>query len=132
MGRIFPGAGCHPETTTGAGWRALGGAADRGGLWHFHQSPRFYVVDVAVDRNVGGNQRVRSNPGHVVGHTLGQVIDRQPSDELTGLGTGPIAGIMPAGFVDRGRFYAAGQQARDCASRKGFHAAVRVLTSSPA
>ena len=47
-----------PRLTSGRGFR------------NFYESSRFHVVDIAVYRNVIGNQWVASDPGDILDHTL--------------------------------------------------------------
>ena len=53
---------------TGPATRYSPGAASRGGLPYLDETARVNIVDVTVNRNFAGNERMLANPAHVVRH----------------------------------------------------------------
>jgi len=54
-------------------WSCLTRLPSDCGFWNFDELSRFHVVDVAVNRNVIGNQRVISNTGDILGNAFSVV-----------------------------------------------------------
>src|SRR5712671_4920795 len=52
------------------------------GFWNLHELSGFHVVDVAVYRDVIGNQRVISNTRDILDHAPGVIGERQPIDVI--------------------------------------------------
>ena len=44
------------------------GAASRGGLPYLDETARVNIVDVTVNRNFAGNERMLANPAHIIRH----------------------------------------------------------------
>jgi hypothetical protein len=67
------------------------------GLWNLHQPARFHVVNIPVDGNIAGDQRVVANADDVFDHAPGVVQEGQPIHIISLGRTGTLAGIAPTG-----------------------------------
>src|SRR5713101_444782 len=102
-------------------------STDRWRLGDFDQAPARYVVDVAVDRDGLGDQRVRPDAPDIGDHTLGLIPDGEPIDELPLRRARPPPGVPPALRIKSRRFEALRQQAPHHLIREGLHATVGVV-----
>jgi hypothetical protein len=75
LGRADGNAGWSEEDSRGAGLLRTGpatrnspGAASRGGLPYLDDAARVNIVDVTVNRNFAGNERMLANATHVIRH----------------------------------------------------------------
>src|SRR5712691_2611207 len=101
------------------------------GLGNLYQSSRCDVVDIPVDGNGAGNQRMVSNALDVRDHAFRLLLDRQPIYELTLCGPRPGAGIAPDLSVESGGLQAACEQITHDFVAEQLHAAVRVMNNEP-
>jgi hypothetical protein len=73
----------------------------RRGFRYFYEPPRFHVEDVAVYRNVIGDQRVVSDTHDILDDALGVIRECQPIDVVTFCRSRPVARVAPATLVQR-------------------------------
>src|SRR5205823_14304883 len=62
-------------------------------LGHFEECSSFDIVKIAVDRNGGGHEGMRTNAPHIGHDTRMDISDRQPVDELASVRAWPRAAI---------------------------------------
>ena len=88
----------------------------RDGFRNLHEFSGFHVVDVAVNRNVIGNQRMISNTRDILDDALRIVRECQPVDVATFCGPRPLARVMPPTLIQCRCLQAA--PLTDCAYRR--------------
>ncbi len=129
--------GCADRRDLGAaGAGRAGGGLDRraaggGRLGNFDQPAAAHVIDIAIDRDVRRDQRMRADAPHVFGDARLEILEGQPFDivAVDAAGAGPM--IMPAMFVDRRRIEALFQQAANDLVVEQLHAAIAVMDDEP-
>src|SRR5437867_9476265 len=112
---------CRDPTSSSAG------TARGGGLRHFDELARVYIVDVAVDWDGLRHERAGANAGHVCDDGLVLVFDGEPFDELCGGGTGAFAYVLEALGGEGGGFEAVGEEAAHHIVGEEEHAEVGVV-----
>jgi len=105
--------------------------AGRGGFGHFEELAGFHVVDVAVNRDGTGHQRVLPNALHVFHYARGQVFDGEKGNEFRLVGAGALAHVVPSLLVHGSGFQALSQQVTDNFVGEVLHAAVGVVNNEP-
>src|SRR5262245_28913703 len=104
----FSGGGAYRKSGQSAG-RSASLARAR----YFDQAPALYVVDVTVDRNVRGDQRMLADAAHVLPHALLVVRKCLPLDEVPVRGPVAVLRIAPFLAVEAGRLQVILQQVPD-------------------
>jgi len=102
-----------------------------GGRLHLDQPAALDIIDIAVDRHVGGHQRMRPDALHVGYDALGLVLDGQPIDEVAFRGAGSLPDIAPAPGPDLRGVEALLQQPAHHLIGEGLHAAIGVMDHEP-
>src|SRR6476659_940829 len=80
------------------------GAASRGGLPYLDETAGVNIVDVTVNRNFAGNERMLANATHVIRHARRLIRDCMPFYESTGTGSVTVRWIRPKLAVKIRRF----------------------------
>ena len=78
------------------------------GVWYFQQLAAAHIIDIPVDGNRLGHQRVIANAAHIGGDAGDLIFDCQPVDKLTFGRAGAVAAVMPTAGVNAGGLQAAG------------------------
>ena len=89
------------------GEKALTCSASRLGFGNFDELSRFHIVDVAVYRDVVGNQWVVSDTHDILNDALRIIRERQPVDVVTFRRSRTVARVVPAALVQRRSLQAA-------------------------
>src|SRR6185437_9380347 len=79
------------------------GFAGFGGRCDFVQATALDIIDIAVDRDVAGNERMRPDPAHVLHDARLLVLDRVPLDEMAGRVAAAMMRVRPCLAVERSR-----------------------------
>src|SRR5258708_34356269 len=88
---------------------------------------RSHIVEVAVDWNGLGDERMIADAGDVVEHGLFLVADGEPLDVFTGAGARALADILETLRGERRGFEARGKQIAHDIVGKEFHAAIGMM-----
>ena len=102
------------------------GAGGFGGF-DFEEFAGADVVEVAVDGNGVGDERVIADAGDVVDDRLLLIFDRKPFDVFAGARAGTLADVAEAGGSEFGGFEAGIQKIAHDVVGEEFHAAIGVM-----
>ena len=119
---IVGGSGIVPSLTR---------LTSRRGFRNFHEFSRFHVVDIAVYRNVIGNQRVVSDTHDILDDALRIVGECQPIDVVTFRRPRPVARVAPPTLVQGRGLQAARQEIAHVVVCEQQHSTIRVVNHKP-
>src|SRR6516225_9827841 len=100
-------------------------------FWDFYKFSRLHIVDVAVYRNVLGNQWVVSDTHDILDDALRIVRKCKPIDVVAFCRPRPLARIVPATLVQVRGLQTAGQEIAHVIVGEQQHPAIRVVDDKP-